>query len=497
MFGVIGFLLVAVVVVQLVLFHFYCIPSSTHGENGRIMSIQRQQIVLRRQDPRDTNTTIASQAQQQIQLPFQGVYHCKDLLESYGAAWLTTKSRFLTLSQHPYKTAMRGSFSNWTLANVHWGKPDSMEVGSELVLKGGRGALRTVDALEFSVEHLSGYSKFLRHDQKKDGTDWTTQEMIRILKERINEMQTTRTTIELSSLDQLRRLADRVLVVLPFHAATGAAIFGGVNTQFRGKTGDSYTATRRYFLQATLMSLSPLFNKIAVFVENQQDYDYCRSLQGQGFNLMEINLLDDIPDNRFLPEATVYEVERRMVQLGGTSHSIPYGDFEYVYFSEADQILRLRPHQLGALLAAAANSTINAVVTPHRLAPIPHPQDFEEEDVRHHVLDAIGTSRKKFGASKFWAMGQMPVVRWKDNMDESLRCCMDPRDDGTNHHRNWAPLMSMHEDASDGSTAKHVPITLLNVGPYHVVNGDADLWKFEWRTCHLERSVQCSTLRPK
>jgi hypothetical protein len=473
-FFAVGVVLTALVLLQMVLFHFYSSAPNSLGDVGVLMPQHR-----------------CGHASMTLLLPFQGVYKCRNLLESYGAAWLTTKSRFLSISQHPYKAAMRNTSQNWTLANVQWGKPDSMEVGSELVLKGAGGALRTIDALEFAVEHLSGYTKFLRHDQKLNGTDWKTQEMVRILLERIHEMQTSRTTRSEPPPD-IRRLADRVLVVVPFHAASGSAIFGGVNTQFRGNTGNSYTQTRNYFFQATLVSLSPLFSKIAVFVENHQDHAYCQSLQARGFPLMEINLLSDIPDNRFLPEATVYELERRMVQSGSTSM---YGDCDYVYFSEADQILRLRPHQLHDLLAAVDDTTTNAVITPHRLAPIPHPKDFGEE-TRREVLDAIGTSTKKFGASKFLAMEQKPVARWCDDMHETLRCCMDPRDDGRNHHQNWVPFSVEDEfliNRAGADYSPHAPITLLNVGPYHVVNGDADLWNFEWRTCRLERNLHCST----
>ena len=476
-FAGVGTILGVVVLLQMVFFHFYLDPLSHSSNNW--MAI----MTTVPQHRHDANT--------HAPLPFQGTYLCRNLVESYGAAWLTTKSRFLALSQHPYKKAMRNNtHHNWTLANVHWGKPDSMEVGSELVLKATGGALRTIDALEFAVEHLSGYSKLLRHDQKQNGTDWKTHEMVRIVQERIHEMQKSKTTVTQLPNYSLP-FADRVLVVLPFHAATGSAIFGGVNTMSRGKTGKSYTETRNYFFQATLTSLSSLFSNIAVFVENQQDYRYCEWLQSRGFPLIEINLLSNIPDNRFLPEATVYEVERRMVQPGSSASR--YDEFDYVYFSEADQILRLRPHQLPDLLAAAADSTKRtAVITPHRLAPIPHPKDFDQE-TRRKVSDAVGTSKKKFGASKFLAMEQKPVVRWYDSMDDPLRCCMDPRDDGGSpHQEHWVPFSSTSQGEVVVDSSPRPPITLLDVGPYHVLNGDADLWTFKWRTCRLERHASCA-----
>ena len=478
-FAGVGTLLFAAVMLQVVFFHFYLDPLSHAGDN-------RIKIMTTIPQNRLAATTNAL-------LPFQGTYLCRNLLESYGAAWLTTKSRFLSLSQHPYKSAMRNNTRHsWTLANVHWGKPDSMEVGSELVLKAVGGAWRTIDTLEFAVEHLSGYSKFLRHDQKQNGTDWKTHEMVRIVQARIHEIQKSKTSVQ-ELPHYIQRLADRVLVALPFHAATGSAIFGGVNTMSRGKTGKSYTDTRNIFFQATLSSLASLFSNIAVFVENQQDYLYCESLQARGFPLIEINLLSDIPDNRFLPEATVYELERRMVQPG-TTGATRYDKFDYVYFSEADQILRLRPHQLPDLLASAADPTTKAaVITPHRLAPIPHPNDFDQE-TRQKVLDAVGTSNKKFGASKFLAMEQKAVVRWYDSMDDPLRCCMHPHDDGgRGRQENWVPFSSTsHGKGVLVDASPHAPITLLNVGPYHVLNGDADLWTFKWRTCRLEWHVSCA-----
>jgi len=476
-FAGVGIILTFMVLLEMVVFHFYLDPLRLTGNKWMVI------MTTAPQHRHDVTTDTL--------LPFQGTYLCRNILESYGAAWLTTKSRFLALSQHPYKKAMRNyTHHNWTLANVRWGKPDSMEVGSELVLKTAGGALRTIDALEFAVEHLSGYSKFLRHDQKGNGTDWKTHEMVRIVQERLDEMQKSKTTVT-QLTNSSRHLADRVLVVLPFHAATGSAIFGGVNTMSLGKTGKSYTETRNYFFQATLTSLSSLFSNIAVFVENQQDYLYCESLQALGFPLTEINLLSNIPDNRFLPEATVYEVERRMVQPGSSAGR--YDKFDYVYFSEADQILRLRPHQLPDLLAAAADSTKKAaVITPHRLAPIPHPKDFDKE-TRRKVLDAIGTSNKKFGASKFLAMERKPVVRWYDSMDDPWRCCMDPRDDGSSRRQeNWVPFSSTSQGEVIDDSSSRPPITLLDVGPYHVLNGDADLWTFKWRTCRLERLTSCA-----
>ena len=50
--------------------------------------------------------------------------------------------------------------------------------------------------------------------------------------------------------------------------------------------------------------------------------------------------------------------------------------FEYVYYSEADQILHVRGH--AQLLAAASNVTANSapVVIPHRATPLPLPRDL-------------------------------------------------------------------------------------------------------------------------
>jgi len=514
-FSGVGTLLLTIVFIQMILFHFVFSQSSTTTSSSSSHNLGRYWMMEHVHPHETTRNSIHY-------LPFQGVYPCRNVLESYGAAWLTTKTQFLTISQHPYKSAMRNTTKNWTLTNVQWGEPDSMEIGSELVLKRFGGALRTMDVLEFAVEHLSGYSKFLRHDQKADGTDWKTKEIIRIVQERIHKLQTSQIATKRNQLPiHIRQLADRVLVIIPFHAASGSPIFGGINTKFRGKTGLSYTETRNWFFQATLTSLSSsLLTKIAVFVDNVQDYQFCQSLKTMGYPLIEINLLSNIPDNRFLPEATVYEVERRMVQPGFTM----YDEFDYIYFTEADQILRLRPYQIPDLLLSSASSrddsttllslSLQAVITPHRLASIPHPQDFHSDNIRHQVLDSIGTSKKKFGQSKFLAMEEKPVILWYDDDDGStddnpypLRCCMDPKDDGRNHHRHWVSFTSssstLHDDTSKnvsfGSSSSSLSsssvsssspppmITLLNVGPYHVINGDADLWKFEWRTCRLER----------
>lgn len=484
--GVILFL-VGLVILQFLLFHAYVLETDSiefsHRQGGS-----------------------AGASISDLPLPFQGIYMCRNVLESYGAAWLTTTFNFLQISQHPYKTAMRQQAFNWTLGQVRWGQPDSMEVGSELVLKGPGGALRSLDVLEFAVEHLSGYSKLLRHDQKQNAaTDWKTQEIVRIIQGRIRRLQKAQQ--EQQNDKATSSFADKILVVLPFHAATGAAIFGGINTKSRGLTGTAYTVTRNLFFHATLTSLKGFSNQIAVFVENIQDYEYCQSLQDQGiFQFYEINQLQDVPDNRFLPEATVYEVERRLIQGHYNNRSI-----EYIYFSEADQILKWRHSQLADLLDAARASQEHpprlmrkqAVLTPHRLAPIPHPDDFQHDaTIASQVVQAVGTSLKKFGASKYWEMKKKPVIEWKDTDDDGMaspffRCCMDPRDDGTDlQHPQWVPFMtSPNQDEDHALTTSRFPMTLLNVGPYHVVNGDADLWSWKWRICNMEWNRECSTRR--
>ena len=98
-------------------------------------------------------------------LPFAGVTMCYDVSESYGAAWIIHKKKFLRTGFGPPWTEpfdpLGMATPGWSIANNVTFRSVNMEGATHLVLKLTRGAFKTVDAFDFMVEHLSIYERRL------------------------------------------------------------------------------------------------------------------------------------------------------------------------------------------------------------------------------------------------------------------------------------------------------------------------------------------------
>ena len=83
-------------------------------------------------------------------LPFAGTYMCHDVAESYGAAWIVHKEKFLQTGFGPPWTE-KFSLSDmkdpgWRVGRNVTFRSINMEGASHIVLKKTKGALKTVDA---------------------------------------------------------------------------------------------------------------------------------------------------------------------------------------------------------------------------------------------------------------------------------------------------------------------------------------------------------------
>jgi hypothetical protein len=151
-----------------------------------------------------------------------------------------------------------------------------------------------------------------------------------------------------SSLWGGSRLGDRVVATMPFYGS-------GVGT------GHSVAKTRFIYLNATFFSISKIFKHVVVFVENEADRKYCAEMSGLPF--FEVVLIQGLTNPKLLGVATVLEMQRKFQSKEWT--------FDWMYFTESDQVLHLRPHQLEELLKHASDKI--SVVAPHRFLPFPHP----------------------------------------------------------------------------------------------------------------------------
>jgi hypothetical protein len=138
---------------------------------------------------------------------------------------------------------------------------------------------------------------------------------------------------------------NRTLAIMPFLGSERGA-------------GNSKEENRFLYLEACFWSIYAEITHIVVFVKSEADLISVRNTSGLPF--YDVVLLKNLPKNAALPVATVQETKARIVD--------GRWDFDYIYFTESDQILMMRiPEDLYGHLKRFPRR----VVIPHRLTPYP------------------------------------------------------------------------------------------------------------------------------
>lgn len=247
---------------------------------------------------------------------------CIDGGEAYGASYLVTKEYLLR--------AMKLANINVTWVNC--------EMASFLLMRGGSGKKisqpysdgmmhQTLDILDFAAIHLSTYercSKKYKDVLWKDKADrhkkWREIPVVRslsaILETLINPNISKKSIVWSSQ-------ANRTVAIMPFLGGAMGA-------------GHSELANRYIYLRACFWSLYQFMPHIVAGVTRQSDVDWIRNQSGLPF--YDVFLLDALPKSASLPVSTVKEARRRL--LSGE------WDFDYVFYTESDQVLIWRTQNL-------------------------------------------------------------------------------------------------------------------------------------------------------
>lgn len=286
----------------------------------------------------------------------------------YSAAWLASR-------------ALLASWSAEFLHEERLRRPGTMMEGASFIVFEGPGTkvYKSVDLLDYYVEHLSWYERLLAGAAKDVGaTRHHVQRVARASFRRGLAEETKR----VSSGGRQRPAAARVAAVMPFYAA-GAG------------QGPSAVEMRAGYLNATLTSIRlSLTDRVVVAVENAQDRETARQF-GPFFD--ELYLPGLVSPNK-LGVAALIATHRLLAGLPWNASSLAptaspgnpskWTDVDYVYYTESDQILRLRnPAELLALVDRS-----RGVIVPRRVVPVPLPEDFgpaaaEDDPARNALLE--------------------------------------------------------------------------------------------------------------
>eukprot|EP00614_Pseudopedinella_elastica_P003333 CAMPEP_0172595332 /NCGR_PEP_ID=MMETSP1068-20121228/14855_1 /TAXON_ID=35684 /ORGANISM="Pseudopedinella elastica, Strain CCMP716" /LENGTH=636 /DNA_ID=CAMNT_0013393789 /DNA_START=149 /DNA_END=2059 /DNA_ORIENTATION=+ len=299
---------------------------------------------------------------------YRGVYRCDT-----GTGCPTYSAAFLIPTQSMLEKPVTAS----KMAD----KQTNMEAAS-YHLFGGRGqsaVWTSVDALDFSVEHISMYERVLKSTELakpsllRDAVLKSYQERLLLL-ERDQRIRCSEGPLARRwHRERPKRdvdLSDRVIAVMPFYAVgTGS--------------GHSLRQTKLLYLNVTVHSIKCHFKHVAVAVSNEEDRKYVLEESGLG-------IYDVIFHGKELPRpsSTGLFTVKRIQELLLTK----WKRFDFVFYTEADQILHLRTLQVMLpILPSNAEDPANhrsegtpeprpAILVPHRFHSVPTVADFRHVD---------------------------------------------------------------------------------------------------------------------
>jgi hypothetical protein len=265
---------------------------------------------------------------------------CNCVFEAYSASYLTTKEHILAIKSEGYNL----TWVNCEMASfIHMKESNNFYKNAN-----GHGLIvQTLDVLDFSAIHLSAFersSKKYKHNLWKTKNDlkveWTKIDpVIKAAKflENLNNPNKSNSKITWSEE------ANRTVAIMPFLGGAMGA-------------GHSELGNRFEYLKACFWSIYEFIPNIVAGVSRQEDVDWAWKESGLPF--YDILLLEGLPKSASLPVATTQQTKRKL-QSGEW-------DFDYVFFTESDQIIisRILP-----TLHDHLKLYPRRMILPHRLMP--------------------------------------------------------------------------------------------------------------------------------
>ena len=322
---------------------------------------------------------------------YRGMFRCdvETGCPTYAASFLTSKRqilrRFVNKSKLLQPDTNMESASYWTFGT-----------------RGISAVWTTVDALDFSVEHISMYERVLKSTSMQPSplrTALLAQYDLRLqIIERdqrmacsegpqASEWRNSRSRAELS-------ISEKTVAVMPFYAVGSGS-------------GHSIRTTKLRYLNITVHSIRCYFSSVVVAVSHESDHKYV--LEDSGLPIFDVIFHRDLPKPSSTGIYTIRRVQDRLLT------DPQWAKFEYIFYTEADQILHLRasPELVFLPLSEAAindpanarsprgakqkRNILPAVVVPHRFHSVPMSDDFRHVDSEHNrseVFHVLRTSQR-------------------------------------------------------------------------------------------------------
>lgn len=307
------------------------------------------------------------------------IHMCNGVFEAYSAAYLTTKEHMVAVASESFNLSWvnceMASFIHMKESNRFYKYPNNHGI-----------IIQTLDVIDFSVIHLSAYERsslkhknFIWSNEKDRRTQWhditpviqagKALEMLNNPNHSIYQHANTATaksaaaatTTEASiaasgftkqSLLQRKLLfqyspeAKRTVVIMPFLGGAMGAGHSKLNNRFE-------------YLKTCFWSLYEFFPYIVIGVSRQEDVDW--GWKESGLPFFDIILITGLPKSAGLPVGLTQQTKKRLVPGG-----IWADRFDYIFFSESDQILISRELPL---MYQHLKKYPGHMILPHRLMP--------------------------------------------------------------------------------------------------------------------------------
>jgi len=308
---------------------------------------------------------------------------CNSVFEAYSASYLTTKHHMLHVQSEGYNLSWvnceMASFIHMKGSNSFYSQP--MDEGV---------VMQSLDVLDFSVIHLSAYERshnkhrnILWNNRRDMVREWHVIDPVIQAGQRLqalNDPKLRTRNITYSAE------AQRTVVVMPF--------LGGAMGAGHSKLNNRYE-----YLKTCFWSLYEFFPHIVAGVSRQEDVDWCMKESGMPF--YDSVLLPNLPKSAGLPVGLTQQTKLRL--LDGR------WDFDYVFFTESDQILISRELPM---MYAHLKKYPGHMMLPHRLMP--------------YSNRAIAEVHKR------------DISNTLDGAWSAQRCCMQRQN--CRERKNWLPL---------------------------------------------------------
>lgn len=362
---------------------------------------------------------------------------CKGIMqEVYSAAWLTTAD---TVRSVPYLPERLD-------------KPGTNMEGASFIIFAGASKIKTINMLDFYIEHLSWYERRMRlnavHPVK-----------LRDKLQRVMTMNIEMHTANLMKRARHHRPVRDGVAVMPFFSANSGV-------------GHSDVDLRRVYLTATFWPLFNIFPRIVVSVCELSDVKYIKE---SGLPVYDI-LYTKLPSPQKLGVATLLRTGRALdhdLHEAGSQlrANLGWQDFKYVYYTESDQILHVRHLDYWISLV---ETHPKALIVPHRVVPIPLSRDFTD----HMDHEIRGMQYQSLLYSELRRNSANSLVTMKES-DDMHRCCF-PTEDHACRNKPIANMRNVSEATFFQYGSKSTASTFAMIG------GEGNFWKMKFRLCQFQ-----------